>query len=360
MRIEQNRKNVEKLYILGAGSSFSLSSNITGSPMGAKTTPLDKNFLSTIKEFTARNKWVEDSVKHLLKNWVDEKAIENHGLEEAIIKRIGQYDFLSKLHPQKTKYKSQNSVYLNHLSHLITIILNKCRANSRALDKKFIDYVFPKEKKAIEQNNRIITLNYDTLLDLNLLSRKGYTPRNIYFDRLVNEDSEGVSRTASQKFDHPLILKLHGSINWHVKTEYFDSLIDDPDGLEEQDKQPVWCDQKTVPAPDDQISPLIIPPLPNKPITQIGIFKYLWMTAYEYLHHAKEIVIVGYSCPQTDSIAHAMFSHFNNSEVERVIIVDPDANMLSKYRGIFKNKTSKGVRWQYYETFEEYINGECS
>ena len=360
MRIEQNRKKVEKLYILGAGSSYSLSSNITGNPMGAKTTPLDKNFLAIIKDFTARNKWVKKSVSHLAKNWVDEKPIENHGLEEAIIKRIGQYDFLSKLHPQKTRNKSHNALYLNHLSHLITIILNKSRVNPRDLDKKFIDHVFPKGTSAINQNNRIITFNYDTLLDSNLLSRNGYTPRNIYFDRLVNKEAEGYSRTGSQKFDHPLILKLHGSINWHVKTEYFNSLIEDPDGLEEQDKQPVWCDQKTVLAPEDKISPLIIPPLPNKPITQIGIFKYLWMTAYEYLHHAKEIVIVGYSCPQTDSIAHAMFSHFSNAEVERVIIVDPDATMLSKYRGIFKNKTSKGVRWQYYETFEEYINSECS
>lgn len=359
MRIEQNRKKLEKLYILGAGSSFSLSSKITGNPMGVKTTPLDKNFLATINEFEARNKWVENSVKHLAQNWVDERSIESHGLEEAIIKRIVQYDFLSKIHPQKTRSKSINSEYLNHLSHLITIILSKCRVNSRALDKKFMDFAFPKEFSALNQSNRIITLNYDTLLDSNLLSRKGYTPRQVYFDRLVNDESQGYGRTIGQKFDHPLILKLHGSINWHVRTDYFNSLIEDPDGLENQDKQPVWCDQKKVPAPEDNISPLIIPPLPNKPITQIGIFKYLWMTAYEYLHHAKEIVIVGYSCPQTDSIAHAMFSHFNNTEVERVIIVDPDATMLSKYRGIFKNKTSKGVRWQYYETFEEYINSEC-
>ena len=108
--------------------------------MGAKTTPLDKNFLATIKDFTARNKWVKTSVSHPAKNWVDEKPIENHGLEEAIIKRIGQYDFLSKLHPQKIRNKSHNALYLNHLSHLITIILNKCRVNSRDLDKKFIDH----------------------------------------------------------------------------------------------------------------------------------------------------------------------------------------------------------------------------
>ena len=109
MRIEQNRKKVEKLFILGAGSSYSLSSNITGNPMGAKTTPLDRNFLETIKKFTAQKKWVKKSTDHLVKNWVDEKAIEQHGLEEAIIKRIGQYDFLSNLHPQKTRSKSNNS-----------------------------------------------------------------------------------------------------------------------------------------------------------------------------------------------------------------------------------------------------------
>ncbi len=359
MRTKKNRKDVEKLYILGAGASYSLSRNVTGNPMGKNTTPLDKNFLVTVKNFKAQNRWVAQSIDHLINNWIDEKSLEEHGLEEAIIKRIGQYDFLSNLHPQKTRNKSVNSEYLNHLSHLITITLNKCKVNRRKLNEKFIDNVFPKSTAVKEQKNRIITFNYDSILDNYLLTRAGYNPRNIYFDRLVNNESDGCRRTAVQKFEHPFILKLHGSINWNVKTDYFSLLIEEPENIDKNIKEPVWCNQGSVPSPKDKISPLIIPPLPNKPITKIGIFKYLWMTAYEYLHHAKEIIIVGYSCPQTDGIAHAMFSHFSNNNVERIVVVDPDANMLSKYRGIFKNKTSVGVRWQYYATFEEYIESEC-
>ena len=43
-----------------------------------------------------------------------------------------------------------------------------------------------------------------------------------------------------------------------------------------------------------------------------------------------------------------------------IVIIDPDANMLSRYRSLFKSSLSKGVRWQYYENFQEYIDSECS
>lgn len=360
MRREQRRKDVDKVFVLGAGSSFSLSNSLSTGGMINKTTPLDKNFLEVLLEFKDRSNWVEDSVRHIKQNWMDEDDLSKIGLEEAIIKRIGQYEFLYNLHPQKTRNKSSNHVYLNHLSHLIAKMLFKCKANNRDRHKVFIDHVFPQNKSLTSLQNRIITFNYDTIIDNALLMREDITQRHVYFDRLrPNKENDGLRKVAD-RFDHPLILKLHGSINWNVSTEYFNTLIEEPNEINPDQKEPIWINKSRVPSIFDSVSPLIIPPLPNKPITQVGIFKYLWTTAYEYLHDANEVIIAGYSCPHTDAIAHAMFSHFSNSNIKRVVIIDPDATMLSKYRGLFKSKVSKKVRWQYYENFQEYVDSECS
>jgi len=359
MRQEQNRREIDKLYILGAGCSYSLSSSLSTNGMTKTTTPLDYNFLEHLQEFTDRNAWVANSIGHIKRNWMDELKLNNHGLEEAIIKRIGQYDFLSKLHPQKTIKKSSNADYVDHLSHLISKFLLKCKANTRDRHKKFIDHAFPRSQTPSDLDNRIITFNYDTILDEVLLDRATLTQRQIYFDRLLKEENDNSLRRSNQKFSHPLLLKLHGSINWNVNTNYFKKIIENPSDINPDEKEPIWINRKKTPSPTDNVSPLIIPPLPNKPITQVGIFNYLWTTAYEYLHDAKELIIVGYSCPQTDGIAHAMFSHFTNKNIERVVIIDPDANMLSKYRGLFKSSVSKGIRWQYYENFQEYVDDEC-
>lgn len=359
MRQKQRRKDVETVFVMGAGSSFSLSCGVSTGGMTNKTSPLDNNFLQTLLNMTDKNMWVEDAVQHVTDNWMDEGALEENGLEEAIIKRIGQYEFLSNLHPQKTKTKSKNHEYLNNLSHLIARMLWKCKANARNRHVKFINKIFPPSKSAVNQNNRVITFNYDTIIDDVLLARSGISQRQLYFDRLRENKGDTSQRKSSQKFEHPLILKLHGSINWNVATDYFNSIIESPADINPETKEPIWLNSKRIPSPADPISPLIIPPLPSKPITQVGIFKYLWTTAYEYLHDAKEIVIAGYSCPHTDAIAHAMFSHFTNVNAERVVIIDPDANMLSKYRGLFKSSVAKRVKWQYYENFQEYIDSEC-
>ena len=122
----------------------------------------------------------------------------------------------------------------------------------------------------------------------------------------------------------------------------------------------MWSDDKGTPNPDDDESPLIIPPTPNKPITATSLFKFLWTLAYEYMHEAKRIVIVGYSCPPTDTLARTMFSQFGSSNLEEIFVVDPDATALKNYREMIDPKTAARAKWRYYSDINAYIEAELS
>lgn len=290
-----------------------------------------------------------------MKHWFDRSSATRHGLEEAIIKRVSQYEFLSKVHSRRVRDKCSNEDYLNHLSHLITAYLSQCKSNNTNHARKLANYIFPKGTSRNEFKNRIITFNYDTLIERPLLDR-GISKRTLYFDRLANEEEDGLRRTNSQAFPHPLVLKLHGSINWRVRREYFDQLI--LGTIDPEEKIVIWTDSSQVPEPMDDESPLIIPPIPNKPITTASLFRFLWTLAFEYMHQARRLIIIGYSCPPTDSLARTMFGQFKSKNLEEVFIVDPNANALGTYRAMFDPPTASRAKWLYYPSISDYINSE--
>lgn len=353
MKRKSARLKIDKLFILGAGASHALSYIEPRKNATQKTiTPLDSDFLKRL-ESCRTSGWFANSIKFLKGNWLDEGEIFNEPLEQAIIKRVSQYEFLSKINPERTRIKCDNEAYLNHVTHLVAAYLLKCKTNSKNRSKKFINTIFPVGEKIEEYKNRIITFNYDTLVDTPLIERN-ISLRKVYFDRIVKNSDEGTRRTNSQKFIHPLIIKLHGSANWRCKRENFDKMVLGTD-INEDEKFVIYVSDKA-PRPNDSESPLIIPPIPNKPITRIGLFKYLWQTAFEYIHEAKEIVIVGYSCPRTDTLARAMFTHFRSNNLQTISVVDPNAEVLRSYRDMIKSSQYPSkTRWNYYGSFEEYI-----
>ena len=360
MKRVKSRQEVDTLYILGAGASYALSfiNPQKNKPLKKTVTPLDKDFLNCINKSKPTNGWKKESVELLDNGWLDNDFIFDLGLEQAIIKRVSQYEFLSNLNSERTRKKCNNEDFLNNLTHLVTAYLMKCRSNSSGQTKTFVNRAFPIGIKPEEYKNRIITFNYDTLIDKHLIER-GLSIKKIYFDRIVKSKDEGTRREYSQKFMHPLILKLHGSINWRCDRNHFDEMIiDSSNKLDKDEKFAIWFDDKNIPKPNDVESPLIIPPIPNKPITRSSLFKFLWTTAFEYMHQAKRIVIVGYSCPNTDTLARAMFTHFTTKHLEEIIIVDPNVLALKNYRDMISEVASKKVKWKYYGSFSEYIEGE--
>lgn len=354
MKIQRARQPVAKLFVLGAGASFALSSvNSRDTKPNRSVTPLDATFLDCLHTSKPANGWRRRSIDLLVSDWLDNSPLLEHGLERAIIKRVSQYDLLSALHPKRTRGKSDNAAYLNHLSHLVTAYLINCKSNSSGSTKRFVNWIFPQKVDPADYKNRVITFNYDTLIERPLLER-GVSRRKIYFDRLVARQADTTNRKADEKFLHPLVLKLHGSVNWRCAQSDFESIVHGRG--QELGRITIWSDDKPCPSPDDSISPLIIPPIPNKPITAASIFSHLWTTAYEYLHETEELIIVGYSCPPTDTLARTMFTHFENKKLRKIAIVDPNVAALASYAEMIPRCISKRATWTYYSDFRDYID----
>lgn len=358
MKNQSLRQPVNRLFVLGAGASYALSDVDVRKRTFARTvTPLDKDFLKRLQHFRPKRGWQRNAFSLLEEQWLDREEFVEHGLERAIIKRVSQFEFLSSLHPRKARGKAQNSAYINTLSHLIADFLLGCKSNSSGNTKRFTNWLFPPGTEVKDYKNRVITFNYDTLIERPLLER-GVSKKKIYFDRLANRYEDGLRRNADEKFLHPLVLKLHGSVNWRCAQSDFEKMIVGEAAPDERFH--IWSEDHNSPDPKDSFSPLIVPPIPNKPITAVSIFLHLWTTAYEYLHEAEELVIVGYSCPPTDTLARTMFTHFEAANLAKVTIVDPDALALARYRDLMPPKVARTAKWSYFSDFNEYIDHEVT
>ena len=334
-----NRLKVKKLYVLGAGASYAASSRKVPSNF---TAPLDKDFCQRIKSISAqRPQWVNQIKTNIINKWADEIPFHSFGLEEAIIKQIGYLQFFDAIYRKKrTSYKIED--YVDNVSHIINYILSKTSESPSKLYEK----LFLKIKNDFDidsESTRIITFNYDTLLDKYFLSN--FEPAKIYFDKI------NISRNTQRriiKYDNPFLIKLHGSNNWRCSNDEYKSLITNLNSSNaNQMIDKIWIEKK-ISSPDDLKSPLIIPPLPNKPVTKISLFKYLWTKASEYLHEAEEIIVCGYSLPHTDSLALALFGSFYNKRLKKVTVVDPNAEILTKWRNLFNRKNVNKAMWTYY------------
>lgn len=352
MKGKNNRKKIKTLYILGAGASY----GATGTSVKNSQAPLDKDFCKRIKELDYQKpQWASNSRDLLLKQWKDFKPFDTIGLEAAVLKQLGHLEFLESIHKRRMKGVLSQSEYLNHLAHLICFILRKVKPSRldpyrELFNKKFGQYDIKKV------NNRIITFNYDDILDRHFVEKFG--PQKTYFDKIKTRKDAGYRRREA-KFESPLVLKLHGSINWLCQTEEFERLISEVESkADPYEIKSIWFSKSKIPSPEDSESPVVIPPLPVKPITSISLFEWLWTKAYEYLHEAEEIVVCGYSLPNTDRMATSLFSNFENQNLRKITVVDKDPTVLNKWRGLLRRNGISNARWSYCETFEEYTTDQ--
>lgn len=355
MKGPKTRKKVDKLYVFGAGASHGSS----GTTAKNSCSPLDSQFCKTIEDLKyERPQWVSLSKDTVLREFKDKDVhpFRKCGLESAILKQLGHLEFLRHIQPRRMNNTITQGEYLNHLAHLICFILRKSKPNRLNPYQIIFEKSF-KDKDPEEIDDRIITFNYDDLLDRHFIDE--FEIERTYFDKLKRRKDQSDRRTEI-KFEFPFILKLHGSINWLCDTEEFERILN-PDSYSKKDSpkayhiRSIWYTKNKVPNPEDAESPLVIPPLPVKPITSIEIFEWLWTRAYEYLFEAKELVLCGYSLPDTDRMAVSLFSNFQNNSLSKITVVDLEPAILKKWKELLRRKgINKKVQWSYCETFEEY------
>jgi len=358
VRRKADRPTLDTVFVFGAGASHDASKALD--PFAAHTAPLDKHFCGRIKSHATSSTcpaWVKETAELILASWRDAKPFENCGLEEAVLLQAAHLNFLNAIQPRRlpvlrwhARLKlSSESEFVYHLAHIVAYILRQCREKPSRPFGKVADKFF-RGTRPSRVKNRVITFNYDILFDRHLLSK--FHERDVYFEDIGY--GSGVGR------DDPLLLKLHGSANWFIfENEYDEVFSRKPLSEKAYDIGHVGLITGMSPATDHERCPLIIPPIPDKPITRISLFTSLWARALEYLEGAKKIVICGYSLPETDIMARTLFKSVRNSGVTDISIVDSDGATLGRWRGLLDRKVNRQVRWHYFASFSEYVEQEC-
>ncbi|RHX83914.1 SIR2 family protein [Leptospira stimsonii] len=163
-------------------------------------------------------------------------------------------------------------------------------------------------KRIKESETPIISFNYDTIIEHFLLKDDDWDLATGYslpvYDFFTNEKHNRDLR----KNNNTRLLKLHGSLNWGIP----------PEEIYNQTVEKIYLSkyQPDMPIHENYISgyfnepyklyPFIIPPVSGKTY-QSKIIRNLWHQAKYAIMTAKQIHIIGYSLPESDTLVEFLF-----------------------------------------------------
>jgi hypothetical protein len=243
------------------------------------------------------------------------------------------------------------------LFKLIQDVLIGLEEQIRHQKGEFNDFV-----SIIAEKDTIITFNWDILLD-NILDRenilsicygKGGNFGGHYYQfmrRLSGwgeQTLDGISiRSPYREWnpDNGYYLKVHGSIDWFFCSnescrgwrKTFPLLFP---------AQAHYCSECHEP-----LALVLIPPVLNKEYRQYPIIRRIWNLAAKEISSANELIIWGYSLPPTDFYGAWLIRQARQSELQRLVIIDP--SVLHLYKG--KEKCRKGFISRFYDNFRDKI-----
>jgi len=195
----------------------------------------------------------------------------------------------------------------------------------------------------------IITFNYDIALDYALESIK--PPANYCISDIKDNNK------------YTPYIKLHGSLNW-FKCSVCEELVpwkiiditQSVAYIVENDKShykiPIGnylpppnlthCEQKVLP------EPFIVPPTWNKSISHKNISK-VWGRAAKELENAEQIIVSGYSLPESDYFFRYLFAlgTIGQKRIKRIWVFDPDiVNVAPRFINLLSKDTEKKIEFE--------------
>lgn len=188
--------------------------------------------------------------------------------------------------------------------------------------------------RKLKKGDTIITFNYDTTIEESFTSTDLWSPIEGYGDGFHGGTLDWSRRWFSdrgeseQKKSSILLLKLHGSLNWKLYPNNQIRIKPRPYVVRTRNKRPSF----------EEIS--ILPPGWNKRIDRKPYGQF-WRTAKLRLEKCRTLVIVGYSLPDTDLLAKALFAEVvrlravRGALIGQLHIADPNESIKQKLIDIF-------------------------
>lgn len=325
---------IDTIYILGAGASAD-----SGIPVMSNFVQKAES-LAASKEFEGYEfKELKEIIDNLQfgesKIYIDSENIEsvlgaiemaeifNHKFKEdqSIDLKNTYIDYVVKTIEKSTLFKYEKDKITNE--------------KSNSYDAFVKNYITP-----IKNKSAILTFNYDVCLDIALYSN------NVSFNYYLEANRD------DNFFPY---LKLHGSINWfeiekqnnNTEINILDVMSHVKYGAHFTDKKHIkrrvddyffqthfkkeMLSKKYIEIPKSKMNTLIIPPTWNKTMYHNKI-KNVWVKAHNVFRNTKNIVVIGYSYPESDSFFKYMLSVCtnNNTRINKLIIVNPNIDPIKE------------------------------
>jgi hypothetical protein len=203
--------------------------------------------------------------------------------------------------------------------------------------------------KGLRSGDTVMTFNYDLVIEESFGSTPVWNPSDGYGTRIpgVTKDwpriwleKRNLPRSAKSEI---LLLKLHGSLGW---APYQNGTI--------KLKPRPYLVRKGKP---ESVS--VLPPGWNKRI-DLNPYKLFWREARLRLQKCKSLLIVGYSLPDTDLLARALFAEVVRTRsagdyLDDFVVVDPDPEVRRKLLKLFTSALGPLCRIQQYDFIEDLV-----
>jgi len=183
----------------------------------------------------------------------------------------------------------------------------------------FLDHCFKKPLTENNNQNLIITFNYDLLLEYILKKHRSTLELETYYGVKLRRYSRPTEPETRYRLE---ILKLHGSFNWFVAKGSSDRNITSIYQVDPEDRD-YFIHENDV--------PVFIPMSHGKEFYLTGtLYNTLWVKASYYLEKAEEIYFIGYGFPASD-INNLLFFGKHKNKIRKVVVHyknDVDANLV--------------------------------
>lgn len=203
---------------------------------------------------------------------------------------------------------------------------------------------------SLTNGDTILTFNYDALIEESFGHGSVWTPRGGYGDGVHGITAHWCKKwfadreISSGRKSKIRLLKLHGSINWTTYKTGRVKLKDRPFVVRAGRFEKVS----------------ILPPGWNKKIN-IHPYKLLWKEARLRLEQCKTLIIIGYSLPEADLLAKALFSEVVRSRTARdfylkqLHLADPIDSVKQKFIDLFAPAMNARSRLFRYRDVNEFV-----
>ena len=352
-----NNNNLKRIFILGAGSSISHNNSF----------PSIIDFFSKAKELGINiEKNLPELQKYVLGNFnIDVTSRKNKVNIETILTQL-EIDL-------ERSHDTSLQIIRDRILELIQSVLAKL--TERIIDK---EGDLNKFSTCLTSSDTILTFNWDILLD-NLLGRekvlkaiynKGNIPsQNCYHHFIHQLSAHGEANWGGLSVSPPykewnnqngFFLKMHGSIDWIFCNNDLCRAFG-KGFLAPSIGQPLYCSNCHEP-----VYPLLIPPVLNKQYRRYHLIRRIWNTAFKEIEIADEIIIWGYSLPETDFYSAWLLRNARKKPIKTLTLINPDVikgtkekrankKFIEKFSNIYEgilNKDSINL----FESFNDFLN----